>query len=141
MSRRIEKLTRTIRDVISDSIQNHLSDPRIKGLVSVTRVELAPDLSVAKIFISVVGVEEKQQQLSFEAVKNASGFMRSHLAKILTTRICPALVFHLDNSLKKGFEVCQILNRLADERLDSEIESSNVADVDTEIDTKDTTGE
>ena len=126
MSRRIEKLTRTIRDVISDSIQNHLSDPRIKGLVSVTRVELAPDLSVAKIFISVAGVEENQQQLSFEAVKNATGFMRSHLAKILTTRICPALVFYLDDSLKKGFEVCQILNRLADERQETE---SDIADI------------
>ena len=106
--------------MISDLIQNQLSDPRVKGLVSVTRVEVAPDLSLAKIYLSVAGVEEAQEKLTFDAVQNATGFMRSHLAKILTTRTCPALKFYQDDSLKKGFEVCQILDRLADERNEQE---------------------
>ncbi len=125
MNRRIEKLTRTVRDVISDMIQNHLSDPRVKGLVSVTRVELAPDLSVAKIYLSVAGVEPAQEKLTFEAVQNATGFMRSHLAKILTTRICPALNFYLDDSIKKSFEVCQILDRLELERIEKDKSAEN----------------
>ncbi len=126
MSRRIEKITRTVRDVISDLIQNHLSDPRVKGLVSVTRVEVAPDLSIAKIYLSVTGVEQPQEKLTFDAIQNATGFMRSHLAKILTTRTCPALKFYQDDSLKKGFEVCQILDRLADER--NNLEQSDQAE-------------
>ena len=126
MSRRIEKITRTVRDVISDLIQNHLADPRVKGLVSVTKVEVAPDLSIAKIFLSVAGVEQAQEKLTFDAIQNATGFMRSHLAKILTTRTCPALKFYQDDSLKKGFEVCQILDRLADER--NELEQPDLAE-------------
>lgn len=127
MNRRIEKLTRTVRDVISESIQNHLSDPRIKGLVSVTRVELAPDLSLAKIYLSVVGCDIPQQQLTFKAITNATGFMRTYLSKKLTTRVCPALNFYLDDSIKKSFEVNQIFDRLADERVETELQD-NVED-------------
>jgi len=128
MNRRIEKLTRTVRDVISDQIQNHLSDPRIKGLVSVTRVELAADMSMAKIYLSVVGVEPNQEKLTFEAIQNATGFMRSHLAKILTTRICPALNFYLDDSIKKSFEVCHILDQLELERIENRKSAENTED-------------
>ncbi len=131
MNRRIEKLTRTVRDVISESIQNHLSDPRIKGLVSVTRVELAPDLSLAKIYLSVVGVDQVQEQLTFKAITNATGFMRTYLSKKLTTRICPALNFYLDDSIKKSFEVCQIFDRLAEERLDA-TSQDNAEDIEDE---------
>ncbi len=128
MNRRIEKLTRTVRDVISDLIQNHLSDPRIKGLVGVTRVELAHDLSVAKIYLSIAGVEPVQEKLTFEAVKNATGFMRTHLSKILTTRVCPALNFYLDDSIKKSFEVSQILDRLEYERIEKNKSAENTED-------------
>ena len=118
MSRRLEKLSRTIRDVVSEVIQSQLSDPRIRGMVSITRVELAGDLSVAKVYLSVIGVDSKDQQLSCKAIISASGFIRTRLASVLTTRTCPSLDFHLDDSLKKGFEITQLLDKLAAERND-----------------------
>ena len=116
MSRRLEKISRTIRDVVSDVIQNQLADPRISGMVSITRVDLAADLSVAKIYLSIIGADRKHQELSCRAVSNAGGFIRTRLASVLTTRTCPALDFHLDDSLKKGFETTQLLDKLAAER-------------------------
>ena len=116
MSRRLEKISRTIRDVVSDAIQNQLSDPRIKGLVSVTHIDLAADMSLAKVYLSIIGTDSNNQQLSCKAISNASGFIRTKLASVLTTRNCPALEFHLDDSLKKGFEITQLLDKLAAER-------------------------
>ncbi len=116
MNRRLEKITRTVRDVVSDAIQNHLADPRIQGLVSITRVDLAPDLSVARIYLSIIGIDEKKQKLCCETITNASGFIRSRLAGALTTRNCPVVKFILDDSLKRGFEVTQMLDKLAAER-------------------------
>ncbi len=115
MSRRLEKVSRTIRDTVSKVIQNQLSDPRIRGLVSVTRVKVAADFSTAQIYLSIIGTDPKQQELSVQAIQHAAGFIQSHLANVLTTRSCPTLSFTLDDSLKKGSEVLNIINRLAAE--------------------------
>jgi len=115
MSRRLEKLTRTVRDIVSEVVQTQLSDPRIRGIASITRVKLAPDLSYAKIYLSILGVDEQQQKLSFEGISHARGFIQSRLAGALTTRICPVLSFHLDDSLKRGFEITQLIERAAAE--------------------------
>jgi len=112
MSQRVEKITRIIRDTVSEVIQNHLSDPRIKGLISVTRVDLAGDLRTARVYLSVLGATEKQQEQSIYAISHASGYIQSFLAKALTIRSCPLLTFYPDSSLKKGFEVVQIIDRL-----------------------------
>ena len=112
MSRRQEKINRTIRDVISDVIQNQLSDPRIRGLVSVTRVETAADLSTSKIYLSVAGVDEKSQNTSIEGIQHASGFIQNRLAGVLTTRSCPKLLFSRDDSLKKSIEILRLINEI-----------------------------
>jgi ribosome-binding factor A len=116
MTRRLEKITRTVRDTVSEVIQNQLSDPRIQGLISVTRVDVAADLSTSRVFLSVLGVEQKQQELSIEAIQHASGFIQSRLARVLHTRTCPVLRFILDDSLKKGFEVLQLIDKVSAER-------------------------
>ncbi len=116
MSRRIEKLTRTIRDIVSDTIQNHLSDPRILALTSVTRVELAPDLSLAKIYLSMFDPAGTKRDLCLQAINNATGFVRTRLAGSLKTRICPALVFYHDESIQKGREIERLLDQIAQEQ-------------------------
>jgi len=117
MSRRLEKVSRTIRDTVSEVIQNQLSDPRIRGLISVTRVKVAADFSTAHIYLSIIGIDTKQQQLSTQAIQHAAGFIQSRLASVLSTRSCPILNFTLDDSLKKGSEVLNIINQLAAENV------------------------
>ena len=117
MSRRLEKVSRTIRDTVSEVIQSQLSDPRIRGLISVTRVKVAADFGTAHIYLSIIGIDTKQQQLSTQAIQHAAGFIQSRLASVLSTRSCPILNFTLDDSLKKGSEVLNIINQLAAENV------------------------
>ncbi len=118
MSRRIERINRIVRDTISAVIQNQLSDPRIQGLVSVTRVETSADLTISRVYLSVAGVNPRQEKLSVDAVRHASGFIQSRLAEVLRTRNCPTLQIIQDDSLKKGFEVLQLINQVSAERHD-----------------------
>ena len=119
-TRRMEKVSRAIRSAVSEAIQLRLSDPRIQGMISVTRVEPSPDLRTARIYLSVLGVDEKQQNLSLKGIRHAHGYIQSHLAEQLTMKVCPSLHFELDASLKKGFEITQILDELAAKRAERE---------------------
>ncbi len=116
-SRRIEKISHVIRNTVSTVIQRDLSDPRIEGLVSVTRVEVTPDMRNAQVYLSVLGVPENKQELSLRAVQHAHGFIQGKLGDALQTKVCPALRFHLDNSLKKGAQMDQLFGMIAEENL------------------------
>lgn len=102
-------------ETVSRVIQEQLSDPRIKGMISVTRVETSADISSAKVYLSILGVSQKQQESTTEAVRHASGFIQSRLAVVLTTRSCPVLTFFLDNSLKKSLEILKLFNQISAE--------------------------
>lgn len=114
--RRLEKISKLIQTTVSEVIQNELSDPRMEGLVSVTRVETAADLRSAKVFVSVYGAKEGHDKLVMDAIQGAHGYIQSFLAEALTIRTCPTLSFHLDESLKKSFEVMQIINKISAEQ-------------------------
>jgi len=115
-TRRMEKVSRAIRSAVSEAIQSHLSDPRIQGIVSVTRVEPSGDLRNARVYLSIAGVEEKQQALTLKGIQHAHGYIQSYLAEQLTMKVCPTLHFSLDASFKKGLAITQILEALAAER-------------------------
>jgi len=115
-SRRLERAGNIVRQTVSDAIQNRLSDPRIRGLISVTRVEIAGDLQVARVYLSMLGVDERGQKLNLRAIRHARGYVQSLLADRLTTRVCPTLSFYLDDSLKKGYELGKLIDQLAEEQ-------------------------
>jgi ribosome-binding factor A len=123
-TRRLEKVSRAIRSAVSEAIQSHLSDPRIQGIVSVTRVEPSADLRNARVYLSMVGVDEKQQELSLKGIQHAHGYIQSYLAGQLTMKVCPTLHFALDASFKKGIAITQILEELAAERAEREATES-----------------
>ena len=112
-SRRLEKVSRSIQNTVSDVINNHISDPRVKGMISVTRVDPAPDLRSAKVYLSILGVSETQEKLSITGIRSASGYIRTCLARRLTMKMCPALEFILDEGLKKSFETMQLINQIS----------------------------
>ena len=116
-SRRLEKISKLIRTAVSEVIQQDMSDPRIRGLVSVTRVEAAADLRSAKVYLSILGVTEKEQELTLKGIRHAGGFIQGQLARSLATRTCPTLQFYLDDSLKKGFEITHLLDQIALEHI------------------------
>ncbi len=95
-------------------IQRDLADPRLTGLPSVTRVKVSPDLSVADVFVTVMG-SEGQQTAALMALKHSAGLMRGRLTRSLQLRIAPYVKFHLDDQLKKELAVLETLEKVAAE--------------------------
>lgn len=83
--------------------------------VTISRVEVTDDLKNARIFYTVSGGEKTSKQAS-NALKNATGFVRSHLAKILNLRYTPALKFIYDAKAEKVREIESLLDEISSER-------------------------
>jgi ribosome-binding factor A len=109
--RRQARLGSLIEQIVSELLLRQIKDPRVHGLVSVTRVEVSQDISHAKIFVSVMGSEEERRE-TMRALQHASGFIRSRLGEELTIRHVPDVQFVLDRSIEQGDQVLAILNRL-----------------------------
>jgi ribosome-binding factor A len=89
------------------AILTELKDPRVRN-VTVTYVEVSPDMRQAKIHVSVMG-DETKQQLSLRGLQNSAGFLQSKVAKRIDTRYTPRLAFVLDLGVKRSIEISQIL--------------------------------
>jgi len=106
-SRRAQKVAEAIREVVSMAILTDLNDPRIRD-VTVTYVEISGDLRHAKVHVSVMG-DETRQQLSLRGLQSAAGYLQSKCASRIDTRWTPRIEFLLDQGVKKSIEVARIL--------------------------------
>ena len=110
-SRRIERLNEQLRADLAELISRQMKDPRIAGLVSITEVDLSPDLRQAKVYISVLGSAEDRKQ-TLAGLKSASGFLRSQLAARMTTKRAPELYILLDTSIERGERIMQLIRQV-----------------------------
>jgi ribosome-binding factor A len=108
--RRRERLGALIEEILSDLIRQ-MKDPRVARLVSVARVQVTRDASLARVFISVMGTDA-ERQATIRALEHASGFLRSKLGDQLTIRHVPELQFQLDRSIEEGDRVLDLINQL-----------------------------
>ena len=109
-SRRVAKVAEAIREVVSMAILTEIKDPRVSD-VTVTSVEVTPDLRQAKVRVSIMGNDTKQQ-LGLRGLTSAAGFLQSKVAERIDTRYTPRLQFELDQGVKKSIEIAQILKRV-----------------------------
>jgi ribosome-binding factor A len=114
MSRRTEMLGSTIQRELALVILRELNDPRLTGMPSITRVRVSPDLSIADVYITVMGTAG-QQSAALNALRHSAGMMRTKLSKSLTLRVAPFLKFHIDENLKKELAVLDALRLVAEE--------------------------
>jgi len=112
MSRRLERLNDQIRDDLSDLILREVRDPRLGGLISITRVETTPDLYTSRIFVSIMDEPEQQQQ-ALRALNSAAAFFHRELKSRLQTRRVPFLSFQLDSSIAEGAEVLALMDEVS----------------------------
>jgi len=133
-SRRTLKAAAAIREVVSMSILTELRDPRIAN-VTVTGVEVAPDMQQAKIYVSVMG-EESEQQLALRGLQSASGFLQQKVAKRIDTRYTPRLKFLIDEGIKNSIAVARILKEVLPESNpeDDTVEAPEASPVETPAD-------
>ena len=114
MSRRTEMLGSTIQQELAQIIMRELNDPRLTGMPSITRVKVSPDLSIADVYVTIMGTEG-QQSAALNALKHSAGMMRTKLTKVLSLRQAPYLKFHIDEALKKEIAVLDLLRKVREE--------------------------
>ena len=111
MNRRIERINSQLRSEISKMILTDIKDPRISGVVSITRVETTGDMSYAKVFVSVYGSDTDKRN-TLKAMSSARGFIQNELLHRLATRRPPSLSFRLDETIEQGNEILELLDSL-----------------------------
>src|SRR6476660_2526696 len=100
ITRRTEMLGSTIQKELAEIIMRELNDPRLTGMPSITRVKVSADLSIADVYVTVLG-SEGQQKAALNALRHSAWMMRTKLTKVLSLRQAPYLKFHIDENRKK----------------------------------------
>jgi ribosome-binding factor A len=107
-SRRVQKAAEAIREVVGMAILTDLKDPRIEN-ATVTYVEVSPDMRSAKVHVSVMG-DDAKQNLCLRGLQHSAGYLQSKIAKRIDTRYTPRLRFELDMGVKKSLAIAQLLH-------------------------------
>ena len=114
--RRVERVAALIRREVSELLVTGIKDERVSlGMVSITNVDVAGDLQHCKIFVSVYGSAEVQQQ-ALEGLRSASNYVKGELGRRLNMRRTPEVIFQLDRGIEKGTSVLGLLNQLDEQR-------------------------
>ena len=122
-SNRIGRTNDDIQRVLSELLRQ-VKDPRVQqGMISVTRVETTGDLRYAKVWLSVLGqLDEREFK---RGLKSCGPWLRRELGSALSLRYTPELVFELDDSLKYGAHMFDLLSKLEAEQKEKAGETGN----------------
>ncbi len=110
MSRRLTRLNEQIRREVAEIVRWEVADPRV-GAATVTGVEVAPDLTTARVFVALAGPPEERRE-SLAGLDAAAPFVRSQLADRLDLRRTPALRFLADDSLAQASRIERLLSEV-----------------------------
>lgn len=110
MAGRQERIAASIRDIVSELLMRRLKDPRI-GFASIVNVEVNRDLSIAKVYVSVLGSDEDKAR-TMEGLRSAQGLIRSEVSKALRIRHAPEIHFVLDEGIEHSLRVSQLLSQI-----------------------------
>lgn len=114
MSRRTDRIAALIQSELGELILKKLKDPRV-GFVTVTRVDIPPDLKLAHVYYSVMGGKKEKTEAG-RGLEHASGYLQHEIASALKLRFTPKLAFHLDESLEESLRIQKILQDLQREK-------------------------
>lgn len=117
MSRRLERLNNLLREELSELLLRRLKDPRLAEFVTITQVEIASDMDVAHVHVSVMGSEEEKKSTMI-ALTTAAPYLRRELNGRITIRRIPILLFELDESIEQGAKLLNLINQVSREQHD-----------------------
>jgi ribosome-binding factor A len=110
LSHRTERVAEQLREEVSQILATEVSDPGV-GLVTVSRVKVTPDLSLARVYWTILGDAEDRKKTT-KALQRAASFVRHVLAGRMTLRRVPEVVFQYDEGLAAHQRVEEILHEL-----------------------------
>lgn len=101
---------KAVYEVIATKLRDRTSD--IKGIVSVTKADVSPDLKNAKIYISILGKTPEESEAAFRAIKENAGFIRYELAHMMQMRTVPELRFLWDDTMEYGDKIDRLIKQI-----------------------------
>jgi ribosome-binding factor A len=110
MTQRTDRIDQLLRQEIGEILARDIQDPRI-GFVTITDVETAPDLSTARVWVSVIGQPEEREQ-TLRALQRAMPFVRHELGSRVRLRRIPELHLRADDTAQRGTRVLRLLAEL-----------------------------
>ena len=113
--KRAERVGVLIQEEISRLILRSVKDPRI-GFVTVTRVKVSDDLRHARIYVSSAGSGETHRRKALIGLKSAAGYLRGELARRLSLRYSPELLFLPDDSLEEELHLAELFRQIKADR-------------------------
>lgn len=124
---RSARIADEVRRIVAQTLQTEIRDPRIPFLTSVTEVRMSGDLSVATILCSIPG-DETAKTAALQTLDKSKGLFRSAVARGLSLRTAPELVFALDRSLDEGSLIDAKLREIQQEREAREARQAQAAE-------------
>ncbi len=99
-----------IQQILSQLLLREIADPRLQD-ITITEVKLDPELMVAKVYVSAMG-DESRQDTVMSGLRRAKGFLRREVGKRIRLRNTPELHFHWDHTLEHAERINQIISSL-----------------------------
>jgi ribosome-binding factor A len=114
-SRRPDRVAEAIREAVAMFLTEGVKDPRVKGLVTVTGVDVTRDLRHARVHVSILGSEAEKKE-TMEGLASVAGHLRAKLGRTLRLRVTPELDFKYDASIAHAARIDSLLEQIrADE--------------------------
>ena len=108
-NQRITKINEAMRKELSELVRTEIKDPRVAGaMVSVMDVDTTNDLKYAKVFVSVLQEDKKEEAIA--GLNAAGGFLRKELARRINLRNTPQLIFKLDETIAYGMKMSKLID-------------------------------
>ncbi len=113
-----EMMASEMTRVISMALRK-MKDPRLEGIVSVTRIELSKDFRYAKVYLSIFEKDELKSEELFHVLEKAKGYFKTEVAKQIRTFKAPQLTLIHDKGIEKAFELDKIFKKIENEKRNS----------------------
>lgn len=110
---RTSRLNGEYQKEISEIICMHKDRmPGVKGMISITEADVAPDLKTAYIYVSIYGAGDTSPESVLKALQEQAGYIRHELSQVMRTRTVPMLTFRLDNSMVYGAKMDELFKNI-----------------------------
>ena len=114
MSRRTDRINEQLREEISMLLTRSIKDPRLNGIISITRVISSGDLRRARVYISVMGNNQTKQE-ALAGIQSAASFLRRELRDRINMKHTPFLTYELDDSMEEADQLLRLMNQVKPE--------------------------
>ncbi len=122
---RTDRIEEEIKKVVGKLIDNGIKDPRVNGLISVTKVDVSKDMKYCKIYVSMIGSKDNNEVI--EGLNSAKGLVRKEIGEKVRTFNTPEVKFIYDDSLAYGQHIEEVLGTLNIKHDDEEISEDDTA--------------